>query len=103
MLKSAVIGTVLGGVVLFVWSAISWMALPWHQKTMTPFKDDHAMAQAIVANADRSGVYFLPSADESLMASGPLVYAAIRREGMTTITKNMIVSVLLDAGAGQQW
>jgi hypothetical protein len=96
MQKQIAIGAIVGGVILFVWSAISWMALPWHMMTMTPFKDDHAVAQAIVANTDRSGVYFLPSSDQNLMASGPLVYAAIRREGMTSIVPNLIKALAID-------
>lgn len=95
MTKSLAICSILGALVLFVWSALSWMVIPWHEKTMSGFTDDKAVSEAIRANIKGSGVYFSP-ADEARVASGPLVYAAIRQEGMTSLTKPLIISFLLD-------
>jgi predicted RND superfamily exporter protein len=72
------------------------MVIPWHQATMSQFKDEKAVAQAITANAERSGVYFLPAADQTLSATGPIVYAAVRKQGLTSITKELITSFVLD-------
>ncbi len=28
-----------GGLIAFIWSSISWMAIPWHQPTMSIFEE----------------------------------------------------------------
>lgn len=101
MAKSLLKGALLGGLVVFLWSAISWMLLPWHGKTMNGFKDEAKVAEVILANTDKSGVYFMPAKDESQMAKGPIVFGAVRREGMTGMTVPMIISFGIDIlGAG---
>lgn len=77
------------------------MALPWHGKTMNAYKDEAKVAEVILANTDASGVYFLPSKDESQMAKGPILFGAVRRGGMQGMTVPMIISCLIDIiGAG---
>jgi hypothetical protein len=49
--RSIVLGAVLGGVTVFVWSAVSWMLLPWHESSMKSFADEAAVAQVILDNA----------------------------------------------------
>jgi hypothetical protein len=49
-----------GGVVMFAWFMISWMALPWHKADLMSFKDEKAVAAALTANAPESGTYVLP-------------------------------------------
>lgn len=85
MARMLVLGTLVGGTVAWVWGAISWMALPWQRATFLAFRDQDAVARAIAENAPRSGMYGIPvetDADaESRLATGPLVLAAVRREG----------------------
>ena len=40
MMKRLFWGTVLGGLVVFGWGAISWMVLPWHASTLRAFNVD---------------------------------------------------------------
>jgi hypothetical protein len=98
MTKQLVLGSVLGGIVLFVWSAIAWMLIPWPGEPLRTFTNEEAMAQAITASAPRSGNYILPNmpkrtpgmtdqqyaAAEKAMADrwarGPIVFAAVRFE-----------------------
>ena len=47
MTTTLVKGTVLGGLALFLWGAVSWMVLPWHQATLLPF------ANTMLETADR--------------------------------------------------
>jgi len=47
--------------VLFAWGVVSWMLLPWHLATLEKFKDEAKVAQALTANATKSGVYLLPN------------------------------------------
>src|SRR5256885_13673590 len=61
MLKSLSLGGMIGGLVLFAWGVVSWMLLPWHLATLEKFKDETKVAQALTANAAKSGVYLLPN------------------------------------------
>jgi len=96
--KQLALGSVLGAIVLFVWSAIAWTLIPWPGEPLRSFTNEDAMAQAITANAPRSGNYILPNmpkrtlgmtdqqfaALEKAMADrwarGPIVFAAVRLE-----------------------
>ena len=80
-------GAVLGGTIVFLWGAVSWMVLPWHAATLRAFAKEDAMVDAIERSTLQSGVYFLPephgpraqqppkAPDES---PGPSMLAAIR-------------------------
>ncbi len=107
MMKSLALGGVLGGLVLFVWGAISWMALPWHTMTFEKFKDESSVAQAISANAGHSGIYLLPNPhkqDSSLseaqrkaaeedgmkrMMEGPFMFASVSPHGSGSMSTMM--------------
>ena len=60
-------GGLLGGAVLFVWGAVSWMVLSWHKPTVHQFKYEVAVEQALVANTNPHGkaVYLLPASHHS--------------------------------------
>ncbi len=79
---------ILGGIVLFIWSAVSWMVLPWHMMTIHSFSDNNAVAQSIQANAPTSGIYLLPSPQDydkskDQAPQGPMVFSAVHLEGMS--------------------
>lgn len=89
MVKKIVISGIVGGVVLFLWSAISWMVLPYHMETIHSFKDSKVVAETVKDNAMvSSGMYFTPMMhkDGSNMsteeARQPMVFAAVTVEGM---------------------
>ena len=96
--KQLVLGSVLGAIVLFVWSAIAWMLIPWPGEPLRTFTNEDAVAQAIKANAPRSGNYLLPNEPKRTagmtneqyqkmeqeaadrMSRGPVIFAAVRLE-----------------------
>src|SRR5712692_3296990 len=94
-------GTVLGGIILFAWGAVSWMALPWREGTILPFTNEAALTQAIAANAPRSGIYLLPSphpqdkaadaAAKEQMMKGPMVFASVRLGPMGSMAGFMAI------------
>ena len=63
--KQLALGSILGAIVLFVWSAIAWMLIPWPGAPLRSFTNEDAVTQAIVANAPQSGNYLLPNGDKS--------------------------------------
>lgn len=111
MMKSLALSGVLGGLVLFVWGAVSYMVLPWHSMTLNKFKDEGAVAQALVVNASESGMYILPNPhrhDPSLteaqrkaaeeegmkrMMEGPFMFASVSLTG----TREMGPALLFNA------
>ena len=117
MIKKLALGTILGGVILFVWSFIAWTLIPWPGEPLRSFTNDDAVIAAIKANAPRSGNYLLPNevkrtpgmTDEQYKAAqrasmdnmlrGPVVFAAIRLEpGFSEI---LAQPDAIPAGAGQ--
>lgn len=88
---------VLGGIILFLWSMISWMLLPWHNLTLNQFKDEKIMVQTIRANVPKSGMYLMPGNMEiqNETPKPPMVFASVRAEGMTdSMTIPMVISLI---------
>lgn len=50
----------LGGIVMFVWGAVSWMALPWHESSLKNMPNDAAVIRAMQESKAESGVYHYP-------------------------------------------
>lgn len=93
---------VLGGIVVFAWCAISWMVLPWHTSTMHNFTDTKAVVDVIQANITNSGVYFMPTmtktetAAEATPVVEPIIFAAVRMEGQSSMVKPMVIGLITD-------
>jgi len=63
-MKRILIAGVAGAIVLFVWSSISWMVIPWHRMEKLPA--EASIAQSFRgANVER-GMYWLPAIDSSI-------------------------------------
>lgn len=106
------IGIVLAGLVFFVWSAISWMALPWQRAVYKKFADEDAVARAIAANAPESGMYGLPeepkyppgaskeqreAIDKAVwdrIQTGPTVTAVVKFGGFAPLPRMLIVAFM---------
>jgi hypothetical protein len=106
MAKKLVLGAVLGGLTLFVWGAVSHMALPTSEWVLHRFSNEDAVKESIVANTPRSGVYFLPYVDTEGMneeqqqaamdraTQGPVIFAAVRL-GPTSSFPALLLNQLL--------
>lgn len=95
---NTMLGVTLSAVVFFVWSAISWMALPWQRGIFKPFQDEGKAKKFFDEQAPQSGIYGLPSEpkyppaatkeqretiDQAVwdkMQNGPVVFAVVSRE-----------------------
>jgi hypothetical protein len=111
MLKPLLLGAVLGGITAFLWSFISWSVLPWHEKQLRSFQNEDEVIAVISAHVPQSGNYLLPTgpsqedltADQKKaaeeirtqkMQKGPLVFAAIRKEGFGSFPKVLLTQLL---------
>jgi hypothetical protein len=109
MNKQMALGSILGAIVLFVWSAIAWMLIPWPGEPLRTFSNEDAVTQAITANAPQSGVYLLPympkrtpgmtdqqyaaatKAMEERIARGPVVFTSVRLEPFGSMAKPLVI------------
>lgn len=105
MSKQLILGSVPGSIVLFVWSAIAWMVIPWPGQPLRKFTNEDAVTQAIVANAPVSGNYLLPNAETKMtpeeqqkaiekMTRGPIVFTSVRLEPFNSMAKPLVIQFL---------
>jgi hypothetical protein len=105
MTKQLALGSILGAIILFFWSALAWTLIPWPGTPLRAFTNEDAVTQAIVANAPRSGNYLLPNAERSMtteqqqkemdkMAKGPIVFAAVRLEPFNSMAMPLVTQFL---------
>jgi hypothetical protein len=98
-IKSLVLGTLLGGLTALVWSNISWEMIGWHEKTLLKFQKDEEVAAAISAHTVEDGTYLMPYGTskeaQDRMQKGPIVLAAVRREGMGSVARLFIVQIAI--------
>lgn len=95
MVKSLLLGALLGGLVAFLWSSLSWEVIGWHERTMTGFLNEDEVSAVIASHAPKDGTYLMPagpvtdgmSADQKKaveaavlekMQKGPIMVAAVR-------------------------
>ena len=59
MLKG-LLAALLGGLLLSGWNYVSWEVLGFHQPVLTPTAHENLVFEALDANLEESGAYFLP-------------------------------------------
>ena len=111
MTKSLILGTILGGLMAFLWSSISWELIGWHEKTMLGFQNESDVSVVISSHAGQDGTYLLPRIPSTAgmtpeqkkttldavmqkMQSGPIMVAAVRRGGFGSYSRGLIVQLL---------
>jgi hypothetical protein len=114
------LGVLLSSAVFFVWSAISWMLLPWQRGVFKEFRDEEKMTETLAAQAPATGIYGLPGeprypagatkeqreaidqAAYDRIMRGPLVFAVVSRDGFGSYPRmlslafaaNVVVSLI---------
>lgn len=96
-MKAYIKSGILAGMVLFVWSVFSWMALPWHRATLHNFIDGRAVSDELASNALQSGIYLSPMGMNA--SSGQVkqayIFASVHLQGApSSMMLNMLVSLL---------
>lgn len=109
-----ILGAVLTAMTVFVWEAVSWTAIGWHQNGFRAFRDESTVSEAIKANVTSGhGIYLLPAMGEApkvataeekkafeaqqkrAMKEGPYVYAIVRPgRGDYSMGMNMTLSFI---------
>jgi len=111
MKRSLLLGALLGGVVAFLWSWVSWDVLPWHENQMSSFQDEDIVGRAIMDHAPQSGMYFYPAGGAQpgmsheqrkaaqavameKMKQGPIMFAGVKREPFGSFGEGMLKQLL---------
>jgi hypothetical protein len=113
MIKKIVLGGLLGGVAMFVWGAVSWTVLTWHDDSMQRFSNEQVVARDLDWYAPSSGIYILPNpnkfADElneeqqqaatqdalARMKAGPFIFVSINKAGADAEDPRQFIYALL--------
>ena len=112
--KKIILATVLGGLTLFLWGALSHTLIPFSKDALLGFNNEDAVTQAILAGAPKSGVYFMPyivqrsekmteqqlkaakQAAEEKMQRGPFMLASIRLGEMGSFGNYLVIQFITD-------
>ncbi len=71
-MKRIIIAGLLAGLVVFIWSSISWMALPFHGKTLHTIPDEALNLEVMDEQMTVHGVYHYPGmGDKEAMKADP--------------------------------
>jgi hypothetical protein len=91
-MKVLIKGALIGGLIAFIWTNISWMVLPWHQITISTLPNEAPVAEALKNNVSENGLYILPwTTDKSGEAmaefdqkikNGPYAYMVVHPDGL---------------------
>lgn len=112
--RALLIGGFLGGILVFAWGSVSWMALGWHDTTLKRFSNEDVVAVTLQTYAPEPGIYVYPNAGggttpeekqarmddaQKKMAEGPIVFAAVQgpSQGMGRQMAQGIASTILAA------
>lgn len=60
-MKRPAIGVLLGALTLFIYSAVSWMVLPWNAANIKGLPQEQLISDTIKTVVDAPGVYMFPS------------------------------------------
>lgn len=108
-----IISAIIGGLLVFAWSMVSWMVLPYHFQSIHQFKDEAAVTKFIKDQADQSGIYVLPfpaadtlskPADEQKkiwdevqkkQQEGPMMFASVAVKGTEVSMQHKMIHGLI--------
>jgi len=93
MVRSLVLGTILGGLVAFLWSNVSWELLHWHESSLMAFQDEDAVARIVLDHTTKSGLYIYPGAQPQSGLTAEQKKAA-EAEAMAKMQKGPVVFAL---------
>lgn len=91
-----IIAAVVGAIIVFVWTGLSWMVFPWHNWDVKAFKDEgKIVSEALKTQTNGAGLYMIPYCDpkeakdeqkkkewEQKAKQGPFAYMSVRPDGI---------------------
>lgn len=97
-------GAVAGGLIAFAWGAVSWMALPFHERAIKAFDDAGPIVAAVEAAAPASGVYILHNDPAGQSApTDPFLFLSYHKKGWGGMGPSMALGLLMQMIGGFFW
>jgi hypothetical protein len=100
-MKKLIIASLLGGLTLFVWGGISWMALPFHNENLRELPNEAAVVAALQSSNATTGTYRIPGTGPGSMDKmkvGPIAMIQYHAEGVEPgpmyFLKGLLVEIL---------
>jgi hypothetical protein len=110
MVKSLFKGSILGGIVVYLWFAISWMLIPWHCGTLQEFSNERQVAQILQQNAQKDGIYVIPNLrcgsdtltaeKKEIVESGPFVFVSLTKKARAFDSYTMYIKAFVIYAVG---
>jgi hypothetical protein len=103
----SVLAAIVGGLVVFVWSAVAHMALPIGTMGMSTLPDEQPVLDVLKEKVPAPGLYFVPAMDpknkdpqyraawQAKYESGPSGLLIIHPNGMKAMTPRLLLTELL--------
>lgn len=89
-------GALAGGFIAFVWSGISWMALPFHNGTIGHFSDPAPIVRAAEATAPGGGIFTLTNDPSGQTApTDPFLFLSYHKAGWGSMGTAMALGLAL--------
>jgi len=60
-MKKVLLGGLVGGILMFIWSAVAWMVLPIHTANIRTMANEDSVVAAMKTGMDRNSVYMFPA------------------------------------------
>jgi hypothetical protein len=60
-MKKILLAGAVGGLLMFIWSAVAWMAIPLHTATIGSMANEEAVIAAMKSGMDKKSVYMFPA------------------------------------------
>lgn len=98
-MKKVLLAGFFAALVAFVWSMVSWMMMPWHEAQINHFTNNRQVADVMLANAPKDGIYAFPCIMKypKTGIEKPYTFTVIARNGMNPngFPASMVQSFLL--------
>lgn len=99
MNRATVVAGFAGAVLLFAYSAVAWMVLPWNEASVKGFPDEASVVQAL-SQIKEEGIYLLPGPQAMESGTPPTanlsVFAAVRPAQPKAMGPAMVNGFLID-------
>jgi hypothetical protein len=103
-MKKFFIGSIVGGIILFIWQAVSWTALPLHKTAYNYTDKQDTIINFLSTQFSENGQYMIPTAKPGTesseqmnsMKGKPWAVISYHKEYSASMTGNMIRGLLVD-------
>jgi hypothetical protein len=91
-----IIAGIVGAIIVFVWTGLSWMVFPWHNWDIKAFKDEgKVISETLKSQSSGHGIYMIPYCDpkdakdeqkkkewQEKAKQGPFAYMIVKPDGI---------------------